>query len=92
MLREEDMIKEEDMVVMISKLGYIKRISADKYKKQGRGGTGSNSTNLIEDDYVNQLFIGSTKEHLLFITNFGRAYWIRIHEIPESEKNSRGKH
>ncbi|MCQ2583145.1 MAG: DNA topoisomerase (ATP-hydrolyzing) subunit A [Treponema sp.] len=86
----EDMIKDEDMVVMISRLGYIKRVSVDKYKKQGRGGTGSNSTNLIEDDYVNQLFIGSTKEHLLFITNFGRAYWIRIHEIPESEKNSRG--
>ena len=86
----EDMIKDEDMVVMISKMGYIKRISADKYKKQGRGGTGSNSTNLIENDYINQLFIGSTKEHLLFITNIGKAYWIKIHEIPESEKTSRG--
>ena len=87
----EDMIKDEDMVVMISRLGYIKRVSADKYKKQGRGGTGSNSTTLIEDDYINQLFIGSTKECLLFITNIGRAYWMRIHEIPEAEKASRGQ-
>nr|MCR4736427.1 DNA gyrase subunit A [Treponema sp.] len=88
----EDMIKDEDMVVMISRLGYIKRVSVSKYKKQGRGGTGSNGTNLIDDDYVNQLFIGSTKEHLLFITNIGKAYWIKIHEIPESEKASRGAH
>ena len=88
----EDMIKDEDMVVMISRMGYIKRVPADKYKKQGRGGTGSNGTNLLDDDYVNQLFIGSTKEHLLFITNLGRAYWMKIHEIPESEKAARGAH
>ena len=88
----EDMIKDEDMVVMISRLGYIKRVSVTKYKKQGRGGTGSNSTTLLEDDYVNKLFIGSTKEYLLFITNVGRAYWLKIHEIPESEKTSRGAH
>ena len=88
----EDMIKDEDMVVMISRMGYIKRVPVTKYKKQGRGGTGSNGTNLIDDDYVNQLFIGSTKEHLLFITNIGKAYWIKIHEIPESEKASRGAH
>ena len=86
----EDMIKDEDMVVMISRLGYIKRVSIDKYKKQSKGGTGSNSTSLLENDYINQLFIGSTKEKLLFITNIGRAYWLKIHEIPESEKTSRG--
>ncbi len=88
----EDMIKDEDMVVMISRMGYIKRVPADKYKKQGRGGTGSNGTNLLDDDYVNQLFIGSTKEILLFITNLGRAYWMKIHEIPETEKAARGAH
>ena len=86
----EDMIKDEDMVVMISRLGYIKRVSVSKYRKQGRGGTGSNSTALLENDYINQLFIGSTKEYLLFITNTGRAYWMRIHEIPVAEKTSRG--
>ena len=88
----EDMIKEEDMVVMISRLGYIKRVSVEKYKKQDRGGKGSNSAALLEDDYINQLFIGSTKDYLLFITNVGKAYWIKVHEIPESERTSRGAH
>lgn len=88
----EDLIKEEDMVVMISKLGYVKRASVTSYKKQGRGGTGSNSTALIEDDYVNHLFIGSTHDHILFVSNLGRAYWIKVHEIPEMSKNSRGTH
>ncbi|MEE1166810.1 MAG: DNA gyrase subunit A [Treponema sp.] len=88
----EDMIKEEDMVVMISKLGYMKRVSVTQYKKQGRGGTGSNSTALIEDDYINQLFIGSTHDYILFVTNLGKAYWIKVHEIQESSKNSRGTH
>ena len=88
----EDMIKEEDMVVMISKLGYMKRVSVSAYKKQGRGGTGSNSTALLEDDYISQLFIGSTHDYILFATNAGRAYWIKVHEIPESSKNSRGTH
>lgn len=86
----EDMIKEEDMVVMISKLGYMKRVSVTQYKKQGRGGTGSNGTALIEDDYVNHLFIGSTHDHILFVTNLGKAFWIKVHEIPESSKNARG--
>lgn len=86
----EDMIKEEDMVVMISKLGYMKRISVTQYKKQGRGGTGSNSTSLIEDDYINQIFIGSTHDRILFVSNIGKAYWIKVHEIPESSKNARG--
>lgn len=88
----EDLIKEEDMVVMISKLGYVKRASVTSYKKQGRGGTGSNSTALIEDDYVNHLFIGSTHDYILFVSNLGRAYWIKVHEIPEMSKNSRGTH
>ena len=88
----EDLIKEEDMVVMISKLGYVKRSSVTSYKKQGRGGTGSNSTALIEDDYVNHLFIGSTHDYILFVSNLGRAYWIKVHEIPEMSKNSRGTH
>ena len=86
----EDMIKEEDMVIMISKLGYMKRVSVTQYKKQNRGGTGSNSASLIEDDYINQLFIGSTHDYILFVTNAGKAYWIKVHEIPESSKNARG--
>jgi len=88
----EDMIKEEDMVVLVSKLGYIKRIAASQYKSQGRGGKGSISANLVEDDYISQIFIASTHDNIMFITNEGKAYWIKAHEIPEASKTSRGAH
>ncbi|MFA6857210.1 MAG: DNA gyrase C-terminal beta-propeller domain-containing protein, partial [Treponema sp.] len=88
----EDMIKEEDMVVLVSKLGYIKRIAASQYKSQGRGGKGSFSANLVEDDYISQIFIASTHDNIMFITNEGKAYWIKAHEIPEASKTSRGAH
>ena len=88
----EDMIKEEDVVILISKLGYVKRVSLSQYKQQGRGGKGSNSTTLVEDDYISQLFIASTHDILLFITNEGRAYWVKVHEIPEASRLSRGSH
>jgi DNA gyrase subunit A len=88
----EDMIKEEDMVILVSKLGYIKRIALTAYKSQGRGGKGSASAKLAEDDYINQLFIASTHDYIMFITNEGKAYWLKVHEIPESAKNSRGSH
>jgi DNA gyrase subunit A len=88
----EDMIKEEDMVVLVSKLGYIKRIAASQYKSQGRGGKGSISANLVEDDYISQIFIASTHDNIMFITNEGKAYWIKAHEIPEAAKTSRGAH
>lgn len=88
----EDMIKEEDVVILISKLGYVKRVSLTQYKQQGRGGKGSNSTTLVEDDYISQLFIASTHDILLFITNEGKAYWIKVHEIQEASRLSRGTH
>lgn len=88
----EDMIKEEDMVILISKLGYIKRIPVSLYRSQGRGGRGSISAKLVEEDYINQLFIASTHDYLMFITNEGKAYWIKVHEIPEASKTSRGSH
>jgi len=88
----EDMIKEEDMVIMISKLGYIKRVALTAYKQQGRGGKGSASASLVEDDYINQIFIASTHDYLMFITNEGKAYWIKVHEIPEAARTSRGSH
>ncbi len=88
----EDMIKEEDMVILISKLGYIKRIPVSLYRSQGRGGKGSISAKLVEEDYINQLFIASTHDYLMFITNEGKAYWIKVHEIPEASKTSRGSH
>ena len=88
----EDMIKEEDMVILISKLGYIKRVPVSLYKSQARGGKGSSSAKLIEEDYINQMFVASTHEHLIFITNLGKAYWVKVHEIPEASKTSRGSH
>ena len=88
----EDMIREEDVFILISKLGYVKRISLSQYKQQGRGGKGSNSTTLVEDDYISQLFIASTHDILLFITSEGKAYWIKVHEIPEASRISRGSH
>ena len=89
-INTEDMIKEEEVVVMISKMGYIKRVPLILYKAQGKGGKGSMSANLIEDDYINQIFIATTKSYITFLTNEGKAYWIKVHEIPESSRSSRG--
>ena len=88
----EDMIKEEDMVVLISKLGYIKRVPVSLYRSQARGGKGTISAKLVEEDYINQMFVASTHNYLMFITNEGKAYWIKVHEIPEASKISRGSH
>lgn len=88
----EDMIKEEEVVVMISKLGYIKRVPLTQYKAQARGGKGSLSANLIADDYISQIFIATTHDYLTFFSNEGKAYWIKVHEIPEASRSSRGSH
>ncbi|HHU35676.1 MAG TPA: DNA topoisomerase (ATP-hydrolyzing) subunit A [Treponema sp.] len=88
----EDLIQKEEMIILISNLGYIKRIPASAYKIQNRGGKGSNSAKLAEDDFLNQLFVASTHDHLVFITNAGKAYWLKVHEIPEASRSSRGSH
>lgn len=88
----EDMIKEEDMVVLISKLGYIKRVPVSLYRSQSRGGKGSISAKLVEEDYINQMFVASTHDYINFITTAGKCYWIKVHEIPEASKTSRGSH
>ena len=88
----EDLIKREEMVVLMSKLGYIKRMPVSVYKAQGRGGKGMSGTKLADDDFINQMFIASTHAYVTFITSEGRAYWLKIHEIPEATKNSRGSH
>lgn len=88
----EDLIKEEDMVILISHLGYIKSIPVTAYKNQGKGGKGSNSAKLVEDDYIKQLFVASTHDYIVFISTEGKAYWIKVHEIPEAGRASRGSH
>lgn len=87
----EDMIKEEDVVVTVSKFGYIKRLPLSLYKAQARGGKGSGpSSNLVQDDYVSQIFTATTHSYITFITSTGRAYWLKVHEIPETSRVSRG--
>jgi len=88
----EDLIQKEEMVVLISHRGYIKRVPYSAYRLQGRGGKGSMSTKLKEDDFVQQIFIGSTHDYILFITSAGKAYWLKVHEIPEAARSARGQH
>lgn len=86
----EDLITKENMAVMISNKGFIKRIPVSAYKNQGRGGKGSSSAKLTEDDFIEHLFIATTHENLLFISSEGKAYYLKVHEIPEASRNAKG--
>jgi len=88
----EDLIKPEEMVILISNKGFIKRISVNQYRSQGRGGKGSNSASLLDDDFIQQLFIANTHDYLLFISSWGKAYWLKALEIPEASRQARGSH
>jgi DNA gyrase subunit A len=88
----EDLIKKEEMMILISNMGYIKRVPVSSYKNQGRGGKGMQSAKLVEDDFVNQIFVASTHEYITFITNTGKAYWMKVHELPEGSRTSKGAH
>jgi len=91
-LNVEDLIQKEQMLILISNFGYIKRVATSAYKSQNRGGKGSNSANLAQDDFINQMFTASTHDYILFITSAGKAYWLKVHEIQESSRQSRGSH
>ena len=86
----EDLIEEEDMVVVISNRGIIKRIPAASYRRQMRGGKGAGSR-LRGTDFIAQIFIGSTHDYVLFITSAGRAYWLKVHELPERTRQTAGQ-
>jgi len=88
----EDLIAEEDMIVVISNRGFIKRIATSEYREQSRGGKGAKTSDLKEDDFIEHVFLASTHSHILFVTSAGKAYWIRVFEIPEGSRTSRGKH
>jgi len=88
----EDLIKKEEMMILISNLGYVKRVPVSAYKNQGRGGKGMQSAKLAEDDYVQQIFVASTHEYVMFITSAGKAYWMKVHELPEGSRTSKGSH
>ncbi len=87
----EDLIAEEDMVITISHSGYIKRIPVSTYRKQRRGGRGLTGADLKENDWVEHLFIASTHDYLMFFTNQGHVYWLKVHEIPQAGRAARGK-
>jgi DNA gyrase subunit A len=87
----EDLIAEEDMVITISHSGYIKRIPVTTYRKQRRGGRGLTGADLKENDWVEHLFIASTHDYLMFFTNAGQVYWLKVHEIPQAGRAARGK-
>ncbi|MCL2558628.1 MAG: DNA topoisomerase (ATP-hydrolyzing) subunit A, partial [Treponema sp.] len=88
----EDLIKKEEMMVLISNLGYVKRVPVSAYKNQGRGGKGMQSAKLSEDDFVKQVFVASTHDFVMFITSAGKAYWMKAHELPEGSRTSKGAH
>lgn len=87
----EDLIAEEDMVITISHAGYIKRLSVSGYRKQKRGGKGVTAMETKEEDFVKHLFIASTKDYLLIFTNKGKAYWLKVYEIPQASRQAKGK-
>ena len=87
----EDLIAEEDVVVTISHGGYIKRLPVSAYRKQKRGGTGASGAELKEEDFSEHLFVASTKDYLLIFTDKGQLYWLKVYEIPQTGKASKGK-
>ncbi|MCC6347167.1 MAG: DNA gyrase subunit A [Nitrospirales bacterium] len=87
----EDLITEEEMVITVSHLGYIKRNPLSIYRSQRRGGKGLTGMETREEDYVEQLFIGSTHDYMLFFSNLGRLYWQKVYQIPEAGRTAKGK-
>jgi DNA gyrase subunit A len=87
----KDLIKEEDVVITISHLGYIKRTSATEFRAQRRGGRGAMGGRTRDEDFIEHLFVASTHHTLLFFTEKGRCYWLNVYQIPEGEKNSKGR-
>jgi DNA gyrase subunit A len=87
----EDLITEEEMVITLSHQGYIKRNPLSAYRSQRRGGKGLTGMETKEEDFVEQLFIGSTHDYMLFFSNFGRLYWLKTYQLPEAGRAAKGK-
>ncbi|MFT3823478.1 MAG: DNA gyrase subunit A [Chitinophagaceae bacterium] len=87
----KDLIKEEDVVITISHLGYIKRTSANEYRAQRRGGRGAMGGRTRDEDYIDHLFVASTHHTLMFFTEKGRCYWLNVYQIPEGDKTGKGR-
>ena len=90
-LDTEDLIAPTDMVVTLSHAGYIKSQPVSEYRAQKRGGRGKQATSMKEDDWIDQLFIANTHDHILCFSNRGRVYWLKVWEVPQGSRNARGK-
>jgi DNA gyrase subunit A len=89
-LVDKDFIKKEDVVVVITNKGFVKRVPADEYKSQGRGGKGVKGASLRDEDFVEHMFSAFSHDHILFVTNFGKAYCLEVWELPEGQKVGKG--
>ena len=88
----EELIKEETMVVTMTNSGYVKRIPLDTYKTQKRGGKGVKAAGMKEEDFVERLYITSTHAYLLFFTDKGQVYWLKVYHVPEASRQAKGQH
>ena len=87
----EDLIADEEMVVVVSHSGYIKRIPSDTYRQQHRGGKGVIGMGTKDDDYIEHIFVASAHQYILFFTDYGKCYWLKVFEIPEGGRTARGR-
>lgn len=87
----EELIADEDVVITISHLGYVKRTALTEYRTQGRGGRGAKGSSTREEDFVEHIYVASTHNYMLFFTEKGRCYWLKVYEIPEGNKTSKGR-
>jgi DNA gyrase subunit A len=87
----EDLIPNSPVVITISHAGYIKRTPLDEYKKQNRGGVGAKGSSTRNEDFLEHLFVGTNHQYMLFFTQKGKCFWMRVYEIPEGSKSSKGR-
>ncbi|MCG5077579.1 DNA gyrase subunit A [Paraburkholderia tagetis] len=90
-LNTEDLITPQDMVVTMSHSGYVKSQPLSEYRAQKRGGRGKQATSMKDDDWIDTLFIANTHDHILCFSNRGRVYWVKVYEVPQGSRNSRGR-
>ncbi len=90
-MRIEDLIEEEDVVITISHQGYIKRTAANEFRQQNRGGRGAIGGRTKQEDWIEHLFVASTHHTMLYFTEKGRCYWLKVYQLPEGDKTSKGR-
>ncbi len=90
-LEREDLVPEQEVLVTVSRRGYVKRLSPEEFRLQGRGGKGVIGADLVEEDFITDIFTSSTHDYILFFTDRGLVYWLKVYMIPEMQRTSRGR-